>query len=215
MSDIFDIFKKLDAQKAQAAVPAALPLTHLVVGLGNPGRDYVRTRHNTGFLCMDAVCEKYRAVTDRAKFQALVGEAVIAGARCLLMRPQTMMNLSGVAVADAAAFYKIPADHIIVISDDINLNVGAMRVRLKGSDGGQKGIRSIINCLGTDAFARIRIGVGQKPNPDYDLADWVLSDFSAHDMETLGTIFPVACEGIELLVRGQSERAMQVCNRKG
>lgn len=214
MSDIFDIFKRLESRKPQPETPA-LPLTHIVVGLGNPGREYARTRHNTGFLCMDTVCDKYGAVTDRARFQALTGEAVIAGARCLLMRPQTMMNASGCAVADAAHFYKIPSDHIIVISDDINLNVGAMRVRLKGSDGGQKGIRSIINCLGTDAFARIRIGVGSKPDPDYDLADWVLSEFSASDMETLKTLFPIACEGIELLIRGQSEKAMQVCNRKG
>lgn len=214
MSDIFDIFKRLESRQAPAASPS-LPLTHIVVGLGNPGREYARTRHNTGFLCMDTVCEKYGAATDRARFQALTGEAVIAGARCLLMRPQTMMNLSGCAVADAAHFYKIPSDHIIVISDDINLNVGAMRVRLKGSDGGQKGIRSIINCLGTDEFSRIRIGVGAKPNPDYDLADWVLSEFSASDMETLKTLFPIACEGIGLLIKGQPEKAMQVCNRKG
>lgn len=214
MADIFDIFRKLEDGGSTPSAAVNKPITYIIAGLGNPGRTYTRTRHNTGFLCMDTVCETYHAVTDRARFQALCGEAVIAGARCLLMRPQTMMNLSGAAVADAAEFYKIPAGHVIVLSDDINLNVGAMRVRTKGSDGGQKGIRSIINCLGTDEFPRIRFGVGQKPNPDYDLADWVLSNFSPAELDKLKELFPVACQGIELLIQGRPEQAMQVCNRK-
>ena len=213
MGDIFDIFRKLETQGGSPAVPNQ-PIRYIIAGLGNPGKTYARTRHNTGFLCMDTVCETYHAVTDRARFQALCGEATIADARCLLMRPQTMMNLSGAAVADAATFYKIPPAHIIVISDDINLHVGAMRIRTKGSDGGQRGIRSIINCLGTDEFPRIRIGVGQKPSPDYDLADWVLSNFTPAELDTLRALFPIACQGIEYLIRGQAEKAMQVCNRK-
>lgn len=213
MSDIFDIFKRLE-QKNGSSAPSAQPITHIIAGLGNPGKQYERTRHNTGFLCMDQLCETYHAVTDRARFQALCGEATVAGARCLFMRPQTMMNLSGCAVADAAAFYKIPSEHIIVISDDVNLAVGSMRIRTKGSDGGQKGIRSIINCLGTDAFPRIRIGVGQKPNPDYDLADWVLSNFTPSELTKLKELFTLSCKGVELLIANKPEQAMQVCNRK-
>lgn len=211
MSNIFDIFNKLDKQKEAARVQ---PITHLIVGLGNPGKEYATTRHNAGFLCMDEGCRKWNATTDRAKFKALVGEATVAGARCLLMRPQTMMNASGLAVAEAARFYHIEPAHIIVISDDINLGVGGMRVRAHGSDGGQRGIRSIIAELGSDQFPRVRIGVGAKPHPDYDLAAWVLSNFAANELKTLEELFPIACQGIEYLVKGNIEQAMQVCNRK-
>ncbi len=212
MADIFDIFKKLEANRA---APAAGPVTHLLVGLGNPGKEYRLTRHNAGFLCMDAVCEKYGCTTDRSKYKALVGEATIAGKRVLLMRPQTFMNCSGEAVAAAANFYHIEPANIIVLSDDVNLAVGGIRVRGKGSDGGQKGLRSIISELGTDAFPRIRMGVGQKPHPDYDMADWVLSTFAPTELEKLKAVFPVACDGIEQLLRGNLDAAMQVCNRKG
>ncbi len=211
MADIFDIFKKLESRRAEPAGP----VTHLVVGLGNPGKEYRFTRHNAGFLCMDTICEKYGATTDRSKFQALVGEATIAGKRVLLMRPQTFMNASGTAVAAAARFYHIEPANIIVISDDVNLAVGGIRVRGKGSDGGQRGLRSIIDELGSDAFPRIRIGVGQKPHPDYDMADWVLSTFPPTELETLRKLFPVACDGLEQLLGGHLDAAMQVCNRKG
>jgi PTH1 family peptidyl-tRNA hydrolase len=212
MADIFDIFKRLEQNQTAATTQ---PITHLLVGLGNPGKQYAFTRHNAGFLCMDTVCEKYGASTDRAKFNALVGEATIAGARVLIMRPQTFMNASGEAVAAAAGFYKIDPARIIVCSDDVSLDVGGMRVRGKGSDGGQKGLRSIIAELGTDAFPRIRFGVGKKPHPDYDMADWVLSTFAPSELEKLRALFPVACEGIERLVKGDLDGAMQVCNRKG
>ncbi len=211
MADIFDIFKKLESQKPSAQGP----VTHLVVGLGNPGKEYRLTRHNAGFLCMDTVCEKYGAVTDRSKYKALVGEATVAGRRVLLMRPQTFMNASGEAVVAAANFYHIEPANIIVISDDVNLAVGGLRVRGKGSDGGQKGLRSIITELGRDDFPRIRIGVGQKPRPEYDMADWVLSTFAPSELEKLRTTFPIACDGLEHLLRGNLDAAMQVCNRKG
>lgn len=211
MSNIFDIFNKLDKQKETAR---SQPITHLIVGLGNPGKEYATTRHNAGFLCLDEGCRRWSATTDRAKYKALVGETTVAGVRCLLMRPQTMMNASGLAVAEAARFYHIEPSHIIVISDDINLPVGGMRVRAHGSDGGQRGIRSIIAELGSDQFPRVRIGVGAKPHPDYDLAAWVLSNFSQADLKVLEGLFPIACEGIEHLVRGNVEQAMQVCNRK-
>ena len=212
MADIFDIFKRLEQNKT---APSATPITHLLVGLGNPGKQYALTRHNAGFLCMDTVCERYRCPTDRSKFNALVGEATIAGARVLLMRPQTYMNASGEAVAAAAKFYKIEPAHIIICSDDVNLDVGGMRVRAKGSDGGQRGLRSIIDELGTDAFPRVRFGVGKKPHPDYDMKDWVLSTFASSELEKLRSLFPIACEGIERLIKDDLDGAMQVCNRKG
>ena len=212
MADIFDIFKKLEAERS---AKSAQPITHLLVGLGNPGKQYAYTRHNAGFLCMDTVCEKYGVSTDRSKFNALVGEATIAGARVLVMRPQTFMNCSGEAVAAAANFYKIEPAHIIVCSDDVSLDVGGMRVRGKGSDGGQKGLRSIIDELGTDAFPRIRFGVGKKPHPEYDMKDWVLSTFAPSELEKLRSLFPIACEGVEHLIKGDLDGAMQICNRKG
>ncbi len=212
MADIFDIFKKLETSKTASAQG---PLTHLLVGLGNPGKEYRLTRHNAGFLCLDTVCETYGCTTDRSKFKALVGEATIAGTRVLVMRPQTFMNASGEAVVAAANFYHIKPQQIIVCSDDVSLAVGGIRVRGKGSDGGQRGLRSIINELGTDEFPRIRIGVGQKPNPNYDLADWVLSTFAPTELEKIRDVFPLACTGIEYLLHGNLDAAMQACNRKG
>ena len=212
MADIFDIFKRLEQNKA---APSSTPITHILVGLGNPGKQYTLTRHNAGFLFLDMLCEKYGCPTDRSKFNALVSEATIAGARVLVMRPQTYMNASGEAVAAAAKFYKIAPDHIIVCSDDVSLDVGGMRVRGKGSDGGQRGLRSIIDELGTDAFPRIRFGVGKKPHPDYDMKDWVLSTFAPSELEKLRSLFPIACEGVERLIKDDLDGAMQTCNRKG
>lgn len=213
MSNIFDIFKKLEAERA--ATGGNSPITHLLVGLGNPGKQYTYTRHNVGFLCMDALCQTYGFSVDRAKFDALVGEATIAGARVLCMKPQTFMNASGQAVEAAAHFYKIPTEHIIVMCDDINLPVGGVRVRGKGSDGGQRGIRSIIGMLGSDNFPRIRVGVGQKPHPDYDLADWVLSTFPPSELDKIKSLYPIVADGIEWLLKGDLDKAMQTCNRKG
>lgn len=212
MADIFGVFKRLEKDRT---APSPRPITHIVVGLGNPGKQYALTRHNAGFLCMDTICERYGCPTDRSKFNALVGEAAIAGARVLLMRPQTYMNASGEAVAAAAAFYRIEPAHIIVCSDDVNLDIGGMRVRSKGSDGGQRGLRSIIDELGTDQFPRVRFGVGKKPHPDYDMKDWVLSTFAPSELEKLRALFPTACEGIEHLICGDVDGAMQICNRKG
>ena len=211
MSDIFDIFKRIEKKREETSV---LPINFLVVGLGNPGIRYQNTRHNAGFLCMDAICRTYHATVDRSKYRSLVGEATIAGQRVLLMKPQTLMNASGMAVAEAASFYKIPPERIIVLCDDINLAVGQLRVRKNGSDGGQKGLRSIINMIGSDQFPRIRIGVGEKPHPDYDLADWVLSEFTKSENETLSACFGTAIAGLEKLILGDPDGAMQICNRK-
>ncbi len=211
MSNIFDIFKKIEKERDTKAGGA---VTHLVVGLGNPGDKYKSTRHNAGFLAIDRIAEKCGARIDRAKFHALVGEATIAGKRVLLMKPQTMMNASGDAVCEAASFYKIAPENIIVMSDDVNLDVGRMRVRKGGSDGGQRGLRSIIARIGSDAFPRLRFGVGKKPHPDYDLADWVLGNFSDEDKKALFECFDIAFSGVEKMLCGDIDAAMQICNGK-
>ena len=211
MSDIFDIFKKIEKDREDRATA---PITHLVVGLGNPGDKYFYTRHNAGFLAMDYISQKCGAQVNRSKFKSLVGEGTIAGKRVLLMKPQTLMNASGNAVIEAANFYKIPVENIIVLSDDVNLDVGRIRVRKSGSDGGQKGLRSIIERMGSDNFPRIRFGVGKKPHPDYDMAAWVLGNFSEEDKKTLFDCFSVSYEGLEKLLSGDVDGAMQICNSK-
>ena len=209
MSNIFDIFKKIEKESAPISTS---PITHIIVGLGNTGKEYENTRHNVGFCAIDYVAQKCGANINKLKFEALVGEGMIAGKRVLLMKPQTLMNASGKAVAPAASFYKIPTENIIVLSDDINLDVGRMRVRKNGSDGGQKGLRSIINMLSSDAFPRIRIGVGKKPHPDYDLAAWVLGNFSDSDKKVISELFPTLYTGIEKMLVGQTDAAIQLCN---
>ena len=209
MSNIFDIFKKLEKEKEAVSRE---PITHIIVGLGNPGDKYFYTRHNAGFLAMDYVSQKCGATVNKAKFKALVGEGTIAGKRVLLMKPQTFMNASGDAVIEAANFYKIPMENIIVLSDDVNLDVGRMRVRKGGSDGGQKGLRSIITRFGKDNFPRIRFGVGKKLHPDYDMADWVLGELSDSDKKAIFNCFVASYEGLEKLVLGDVDAAMQLCN---
>lgn len=208
MADIFDLFRQI-AKKDTAPVA---PVTHLIVGLGNPGEKYKMTRHNAGFLTLDYLAQQYGVRVDRAKFHALCGEAVIGSHRALLMKPQTLMNNSGLAVQEAAAFYKIAPENILVISDDIAQAPGKMRVRRKGSAGGQKGLGDIIVCMGTDAIPRLRMGVGAKPHPDYDLAAWVLSDFSPEEQKQLFGCFADAKRGIEKILDGDFDAAMQICN---
>ncbi len=211
MADIFDLFKKLEKEKEEKESSLA-PISHLIVGLGNPGDKYFHTRHNAGFLALDFISQKVNAKIDRSKFKALVGEASIGGKRVLLMKPQTFMNLSGEAVAEAARFYKIAPENIIVIFDDISLDVGRIRVRRDGSAGGHNGMKSIIACIGSDAFPRIKIGVGQKPHPDFDLADWVLSEFSKEDKEKLFNMFGYSYDGLLKLLENDIDGAMQLCN---
>ena len=157
----------------------------MVVGLGNPDRKYALTRHNSGFLCVDEMAEKFGFKIDRLKFKSLTARTEIAGRGVLVIKPSTYMNNSGIAVKEAASFYKIKPENIIVIFDDVSLEVGKMRIRRKGTDGGHNGIKSIIYHLQSDTFPRIKIGVGSKPNEDYDLADWVLSRFSEDEQKQL------------------------------
>ena len=158
----------------------------LLVGLGNPGDHYAKTRHNVGFRAIDALAKRLGVKIDRAKFRGLYGQAVFEGQKLILLKPQTFMNNSGLSVMDAAQFYKLPPERVIVIFDDISLDVGRLRVRADGSAGGHNGIKSIIGGLNSQAFPRVKIGVGAKPHPDYELADWVLSNFSASEEKTLG-----------------------------
>ena len=210
MADIFEIFNKI-AKKEEIS---SLPIEYLVVGLGNPGKEYERTRHNAGYIYIDRIAEKCGKRIDRAKFSSLVCDAVFGGKRVLLMKPQTFMNLSGKAVAEASNFYKIPIEKIVVISDDISLDVGRMRVRRNGSHGGQRGLLSIEEHMASRNYPRIKIGVGQKPHPEYDLAAWVLSEFTKAEMTVLENNFDAAFTGLEKILSGDIDGAMQICNSK-
>lgn len=208
MSNIFDIFKQIESQKPTASGP----VEWMIVGLGNPGKEYENTRHNAGFICMDALSKKLGVAVNKSKYKALIAETMIAEKRVLLMLPQTYMNASGEAVSAAAAFYKIPPQQILVISDDISLDVGKMRVRRKGSHGGQKGLKSITEQLGSSDFPRIKIGVGQKPHPEYDLAAWVLSNFSAEERKTIGDVAEKSIDACRLIISGKTDEAMNRFN---
>ena len=210
MSNIFDLFKQISTNNDTASGS----IEYIVVGLGNPGKEYERTRHNAGFMAIDYISGRCGARVDRAKFSALVGEASVNGKRVLLMKPQTFMNSSGEAVSAAAKFYKIAPENIIVISDDVSLDVGRIRVRRKGSHGGQKGLKSIQEGLGTENYQRIKIGVGAKPHPDYDMAAWVLSNFDVRDLAALADNYPRIYDGLCLMLEGKTEDAMHICNNK-
>lgn len=184
----------------------------LIVGLGNPGGKYEITRHNAGFLCADLFAESMNTEIKRLKYHALTAEVNIDGHRCLLMKPQTFMNNSGEAVGEAAKFYKIPAEKVIVMFDDISLPIGKLRVRRKGSAGGHNGIKSIISHLGSENFPRVKIGVGAKPHPDYDLADWVLANFKKEDFPALKEAMVNAGEAVKLIVNGNTDKAMNLYN---
>jgi PTH1 family peptidyl-tRNA hydrolase len=153
-------------------------IEYIIAGLGNPGKKYEKTRHNAGFMALDLLAKKEGFAFKKAKFQSLIADEVIGGKRCLIMKPQTMMNLSGEAIIEAANYYNIPDENIIIIYDDVSLDVGKIRVRRKGSAGGHNGIKSIISCLGSENFPRVKIGVGKKPTAGYDMVKWVLGEIS-------------------------------------
>lgn len=184
----------------------------LIVGLGNPDKKYENTRHNAGWLAVDSIAESFSCRVDRVKFKSYVGECTVSGKKVMLMKPTTYMNNSGQAVVEAMNFYKIPPENVIVIFDDISLDVGKMRIRSKGSDGGQRGMKSIIYLSGSDMFPRIKIGIGAKPNPDWDLADWVLSKFTDKEMKDLSQMFDNAAKACELIIDGKIDRAMNLFN---
>ena len=179
-----------------------------MAGVGNPGKQYEGTRHNAGFMALEALAERLGVPVTRVRFKSYCGEAVIGEKRALLLMPQTFMNLSGEAVCEAMRFYKLPPERVLVMMDDISLPVGVIRLRRKGSDGGQKGMRSIITLSGSDQFPRIKLGVGAKPHPDYDLAAWVLSRFTKEEAPGMVQAAHHAAEAAELIVQGRMEEAM-------
>ncbi len=211
MADIFDLFRRIEKKDdAQTA-----PISFIVAGLGNPGKEYEGTRHNVGFDAVIALAEKAGVKMDSVRFQALVGDGRLGSARVLFMMPRTYMNLSGTAIAAAASFYKIPPDRVLVLCDDISFEPGKMRLRSKGSAGGHNGLKSIIEQLGSEEFPRLRIGVGKKPHPDYDLADWVLGKFSEEDKAKIREIFSFICEACEKLAAGDFDAAMTSVAKAG
>ena len=202
--DIFDLFKKIES----SGTSAAAPIEFLIAGLGNPGKEYERTRHNAGFVAVDAIAESLGVKIDRAKFRALIAEVILGGKRGLLMKPQTFMNLSGAAIAEAASFYKISPERVLVLVDDISLAPGQMRIRRKGSAGGHNGLKSIIAELGSQEFPRIKLGVGQKPSPDHDLVNWVLGKLPEEDNKAFLSILDDVAASATLIVKGDIETAM-------
>ena len=186
--------------------------TWLIVGLGNPGPEYARTRHNIGFRCLDIVADKLNCTVDKGKFQGLYGMTTYHGNKVYLLKPLTYMNLSGEAVRQAVDFYKIQPDHVLVVSDDTALALGRLRIRKGGSAGGHNGLKNIILHLGTDQFPRLRVGVGEKPHPDYDMADWVLGKFTGEDKKTMDAAVKRAADAIECILAEGLDKGMNRFN---
>ena len=203
MSNIFDLFKKIEKKTDST------PVSVIIAGLGNPGAQYEKTRHNVGFVAIDYIAEKLGARIDRAKFHALTAEVRIGEVRVLLMKPQTYMNNSGVSIGEAAAFYKIPPERVLILHDEISFEPGILRIRRKGSAGGHNGLKSIIAHLASEEFPRVKIGVGKKPSPEYDLADWVLGKLPKDHSD----LIDAKCEDIfgaaRLIAEGKIDDAMQ------
>ena len=207
MDKLFSLFKQIETEKAPAA-----PIDFMVVGLGNPGDKYRYTRHNTGFLALSYMAQKLNFDISKARFNALCGEAMLGTHRTLFLLPQTFMNNSGEAVRPAMDFYKIPVERVLVVYDDISLPCGKLRIRPSGSAGGHNGIKSIIEHTGSENFPRIKISVGEKPHPEMDLADWVLSGFSQEERAVLFEKFDKAYQAATLIADGKINEAMNRCN---
>lgn len=186
----------------------------LLVCLGNPGDQYENTRHNVGFMVADELGERQNKAIQRLKYKALTATMELGGQKVLVMKPVTYMNLSGEAVRAAAQFYKIPPERVLVVSDDVSLPVGKLRIRKNGSAGGHNGLRSIIAQLGSDQFPRLKIGVGEKPHPDYDLADWVLGKFQGEDKKTIDAAVKKAADAVECILAKGIPEAMNRYNNK-
>ena len=185
---------------------------YIIAGLGNPGAKYEMTRHNAGFLAMDLLAIEEGMNIKKLKYHSLVCDAEIDGKRCLVMKPQTMMNNSGEAIGEAAGFYKIPPEKVIIVYDDISLDVGQTRIRRKGSAGGHNGIKSIIAHLGSENFPRVKIGVGKKPTPEYDLVSWVLGKFPKEQEADLKSALENSTKAVRLIVNDEIDKAMNLYN---
>ena len=204
---IMDIFAQLEKEKKSTGKPE-----WIITGLGNPGLVYEKTRHNAGFMTMDYLAQQEHIEINKFKFKSYYADLSLADTRCLLLKPQTYMNNSGEAVVQAMQFYKIDISHVIIVFDDISLAPGKLRIRRKGSAGGHNGIKSIIELTGSEDFARIKIGVGQKPNKNINLADWVLSKFTEQELEAMQKACGDACEALKLMVTNSTEKAMNLYN---
>ncbi len=199
---IFDLFKKIESERKP---PVGKP-EWIIAGLGNPGKEYETSRHNTGFIALDTLSGINKIDVRDLKFKALCGRGEIAGKSVLLLKPQTFMNLSGQSISEAAAFYKIPMDRVIVIYDDISLPAGKLRIREKGSAGGHNGIKNIIERSGTDVFPRIKIGVGAPPASG-ELVNWVLGSFSDEDRKKLEGSIDNACRAVAEIIKSGYQAA--------
>ncbi len=207
----YDIFEKIKSLGLSTKLTPG-PVEYIVVGLGNPGDEYSNTRHNIGFMTLDYIARDLNLDINKHKFKALTTECCIASKKVLLMKPQTYMNLSGQAVKEAMNFYKIPPENVLIIFDDISLELGKIRIRKKGSHGGHNGIKDIIANLGSNSFPRIKIGIGNKSNIDYDLKDFVLSPFSSSDMEKIKAEFTDVFSALKLILNNETDKAMNLYN---
>ena len=207
MANIFDLFKKIETKNDTG------PVTYIIAGLGNIGKRYEKTRHNAGFLAIDYIADRLSVKIDRVKFNSTVGEAEICGVRVLLMKPSTLMNNSGVAIGEAASFYKIPPERVLVLHDEISFDPGVIRIRRKGSAGGHNGLKSIISHLSSEEFPRIKIGVGKKPSPEYDLVDFVLGKFPEADLSSIAARYDDIFGAVQLIIGGDIETAMNRYSR--
>ncbi|MBE6875411.1 MAG: aminoacyl-tRNA hydrolase [Ruminococcus sp.] len=204
---IMDIFAQLEKEKKSTGKPE-----WIITGLGNPGLVYEKTRHNAGFMTMDYLAGQEQVQINRMKFKSYCEDVTLGGKRCLILKPQTYMNNSGEAVVQAMQFYKIDISHLIVVFDDISLAPGKLRIRRKGSAGGHNGIKSIIELTGSEDFTRIKLGVGQKPNKNMNLADWVLSKFTEQELEKMQESCANAYECLKLIVNDETDKAMNLYN---
>lgn len=205
---IFDVFDRISAN---SNTPKG-KIEYVIAGLGNPGMEYDNTRHNAGFMVLDMLASQLGEEINRLRFKGKTAEVMIGDKRCLLLKPATYMNNSGESIVQALEFYKIDVDHLIVVCDDISLDAGKLRIRRKGSHGGHNGLRSICDLTGRDDYQRIKMGVGKKPHPDYDLAKWVLGKFGKEDAEKMKQSAGNACECLKLMVQGKTDEAMNKYN---
>lgn len=205
---IFDVFDRISANSQNARGK----IEYVIAGLGNPGLEYENTRHNAGFIVLDMLARQCGEEINRMQFKGRTADVMLGNKRCLLLKPTTYMNNSGESIVQALEFYKLDVSSLIVVCDDISLDVGRLRIRRKGSHGGHNGLRSICELTGSDSYERIKMGVGKKPHPDYDLAKWVLGKFGKEDMEKLNTAAENACECIKLMVQGKTDQAMNKYN---
>lgn len=205
---IFDVFDRISANSQNARGK----IEYVIAGLGNPGLEYENTRHNAGFIVLDMLAKQCGEEINRMQFKGRTADVMLGDKCCLLLKPTTYMNNSGESIVQALEFYKLDVSSLIVVCDDISLDVGRLRIRRKGSHGGHNGLRSICELTGSDSYERIKMGVGKKPHPDYDLAKWVLGKFGKEDMEKLNTAAENACECIKLMVQGKTDQAMNKYN---